>query len=86
MNISIALPALAPQPTGHPASLPAEPKRPDSTQMVTPASEGETSAQTGQRRTGDGEQQEAAPPSAIQIKIMEMLDQQARELDQDPQL
>lgn len=85
MNISIALPAMAPQPTGHPASLPAEPRPADSTQTVTPASEGEASGQTGQRQAGDGEQQETAPPSAIQIKIMEILEQQARELEQNPQ-
>lgn len=85
MNISIALSAMAPQTTGHPASLPAEPSRQASTQTVTPASEGESSGQTGQRQAGDGAQQETAPPSAMQLKIMEMLDQQARELEQPSQ-
>ncbi len=85
MNISIALPAMAPQPTGHPASLPAEPSPPDTTQTVTPASEGDASGQTDQRQSGDGTQQESAPPSAMQIKIMEMLEQQARDLEQPSQ-
>ncbi|MEP3330298.1 hypothetical protein [Sedimentitalea sp.] len=84
MNISIALPAMAPQSTGHPASLPPDPVQPDTAQTVTPASDGAASGHTGQRQAGNGDQQETAPPSAIQIKIMEMLDQQARELEQHP--
>lgn len=76
MNISIALPAMAPQTTGHPASLPPDPARPDNTQTVTPASESETSGQTGHQQAG--EQQNSAPPSLIQIRIMELLAEQAR--------
>lgn len=76
MNISIALPAMAPQTTGHPASLPPDPARPDSTQTVTPASESETPGQTGHRQAG--EQQNSAPPSLMQIRIMELLAEQAR--------
>lgn len=85
MNISIALPAMAPQSTGHSASLPPDPVQPDIAKTVTPASNGAASGQTGKRQTGNGDQQETAPPSAIQIKIMEMLDQQARELEQHPE-
>ncbi|MEY8830490.1 hypothetical protein AB9K34_19125 [Sedimentitalea sp. XS_ASV28] len=82
MNISIALPAMAPQTTGHPASLPADPVEAGNTQKVTPASEGAASGETGQRQTGSDEQQETAPPSAMQIKIMEILEMQAREMDE----
>lgn len=82
MNISIALPAMAPQTTGHPASLPAEPVGPESTQKVPPASEDAASGETGQRQAGSGAQQETAPPSAMQRKIMEILEQQAQELDE----
>ncbi|MBK0329121.1 hypothetical protein I5535_17735 [Rhodobacteraceae bacterium F11138] len=81
MNISIALPAMAPQPTGHPASLPPEPEKASTGQQVTPPSESETSRefQSGQRDTKD--EANTAPPSVMQIKIMEILEQQATELE-----
>ncbi len=81
MNISIALPAMAPQPTGHPASLPEDPAGPDVTQKV---AEAQTSADSQGAQTGTqsntGEKQ-SAPPSAMQLKIMQILEQQAKEMD-----
>lgn len=77
MNISVALPALAPQPTGHPASLPADPAVRAPERSVNPAS---GTAGSGAHDTAQNSEQSAAPPSAIQIKITEMLRQQAEEL------
>lgn len=85
MTISISLPALAPQPTGHPASLPANPDQPDTAQTVAPAGDSETSNQTDNRQAGSDAQPESAPPSAMQIKIMEMLQAQAEEIEQSEQ-
>lgn len=80
MNIPMALPALAPQPTGHPASLPPAPPEPASDRKVTQPAAGSGSAETHQRDHAAPKEQKTAPPSAIQIKIMEMLEQQAREM------
>lgn len=80
MNVTMTLPALAPQPTGHPASLPAAPPEPSRTQQVRPPSAGNASADTQPRNHGSEDGRNTAPPSAIQIKIMEILEQQAREL------
>ena len=80
MNISIALPVLAPQPTGHPASLPPDPTTSTSTQQIQPPNQGAASSDANPRRHGEEEGHNSAPPSAIQIKIMEILEQQAEEL------
>ncbi|SFT60053.1 hypothetical protein [Sedimentitalea nanhaiensis] len=84
MNIPIALPVMAPQPTGHPASLPPDRAKASTAQHVDPPAESEASRdyQSGQQGTDDG--LKTAPPSVMQIKIMEILDQQARELEQSP--
>lgn len=84
MKISIALPAMAPQPTGHPASLPPDPPKPTGVRQVTPAAAGARSDETRSREYTSQKDQKAAPPSAIQIKIMEILEQQAEEMDQMP--
>jgi hypothetical protein len=83
MNFSIALPAMVPQSTGHPASLPANPAMPDSTRKVTPTRDSDMSVRTDSRQAGSRDPQESAPPSAMQIKIMEILEQQARELEEE---
>ena len=82
MQVSIALPAMAPQPTGHPASLPPDPAKPTIAEQVTPTSGGDSSDETGSREFASQQDQQTAPPSAIQLKIMEILEQQAKELDQ----
>lgn len=82
MNIAIALPALAPQPTGHPASLPADPPPVPPTQRVTAPDLGSQSSGTALNTPSSGKHSKTAPPSVIQMKIMEMLEQQARDLDQ----
>ena len=84
MNISGALAALAPQPTGHPASLPAEPAVRAQSQSVASASDSTNTRGSGARNSGPDGEQTAAPPSAIQIKITEMLRQQAEDLTQYP--
>ncbi|MDK3074423.1 hypothetical protein QO034_15085 [Sedimentitalea sp. JM2-8] len=80
MNFPIALPALAPQPTGHPASLPPTPPEPASDQKIAQPAAGSGSAETHQRDHAAQKEQKTAPPSAIQIKIMEILEQQAKEM------
>lgn len=80
MQIPMALPILAPQPTGHPASLPPAPDKPSVTQKVAPSSRGDASRDAQSRHAGSDDGQKTAPPSAIQLKIMEILEQQAKEL------
>ncbi|WP_380993257.1 hypothetical protein [Sedimentitalea sp. HM32M-2] len=75
----MALPILAPQPTGHPASLPPAPDKASVAQKVAPSSRGDASRDAQSRHAGSGDSQKAAPPSAIQRKIMEILEQQAKE-------
>ncbi len=82
MIVSFPLPAMAPQPTAHPAALPPDPAEPSKALVVTPTSTSETSRdlQSGQEEAA--EERLAPPPSLIQIKIAEILDQQAKELAQ----
>lgn len=82
MKISIALPAMAPQPTGHPASLPPDPVKPTGTRHVPPATAGTGSSDSRPREYASQQDQRSAPPSVIQIKIMELLEEQAEELKQ----
>lgn len=79
MYVSMGLPAMAPQTTGHPAGLPAEPPVAQADQEVAPVSEksGTSGAQLHQ-----GNSDESAPPSAMQRKIMEILERQAEEIGQ----
>ncbi|MHA6263807.1 hypothetical protein ACXYMO_11440 [Arenibacterium sp. CAU 1754] len=77
MHITYGVPIMAPQTTGHPAALPADAQAAASTQQVTPpAASSDTSDAQHRDHPHD---QNTAPPSAMQIKIMELLEQQARE-------
>ncbi len=76
MYVTMGLPSMAPQTTGHPAGLPAEPPAAQGDQEVTPVSEKSDTADAQLRQdTSD----QSAPPSAIQRKIMELLERQATE-------
>ena len=77
MNINFSASVGAPQPTGHPSSLPAERPAPDPAQKVQPAKESESSSQAQTRSHDDG----SAPPTVIQQKIRDMLEKQAKELE-----
>ena len=79
MNISYGVPVMAPQTTGHPAGLPADPSASPNAARVAPVEEKSDSAGAGLRKQDD---EQSAPPSAIQRKIMELLERQAKELDQ----
>lgn len=76
MYVSMSLPAMAPQTTGHPAGLPAEPPVATADQEVAPVTGKPDTSGTQLRQ--DGEDQ-GAPPSAIQRKITELLEQQAED-------
>ncbi|MBJ6371439.1 hypothetical protein [Sedimentitalea arenosa] len=80
MNISIALPVMAPQPTGHPASLPPDPAVQKSDSKVMPAGAGAASDESRARDFASRQDRQTAPPTAIQRKIMEILEQQALEM------
>lgn len=80
MKLSIALPAMAPQPTGHPASLPPDPVAPASDRKIMPTGAGSGSDEARARDFASRSDDQSAPPSAIQRKIMEILEQQAQDL------
>ncbi|MBL3702844.1 hypothetical protein GI582_09090 [Sulfitobacter sp. BDSS02] len=77
MQISYGVPIVAPQITGHPAGLPADAPPPDSDKKVTEASAKSESDSASSRDTSS---EESTPPTAMQRKIMEILEQQAEEL------
>jgi len=70
---------MAPQTTGHPASLPAAPPEARSDQQVQALDQNGDSTDAQAR---DSSSEKAAPPSAMQLKIMELLEQQAEQLEQ----
>jgi len=78
MNITYGMPILAQQTTGHPAALPAEPQPAPADRQVSALS---NSSDTGDARAGQSEGEPAAPPSAMQRKIMEILERQAEALE-----
>lgn len=79
MNVSIGVPAMAPQTTGHPAALPEDATLAVSDQKVAEApANGDAQgadAQAGQSGS------DSFPPSAIQRKILELLEKQVADLD-----
>ena len=80
MSPAIGLPLMAPQPTGHPAALPADPPAVRSDLQIKAASAGSNASGA---RTGDdpgSSDAPVAPPSAMQLKIMEILKDQAENL------
>lgn len=79
MIVTATPPVLAPQTTGHPAALPPDPPPPDPATRVgaVAGSDNAGKAQTGPRK--DTAPRHSAPPSAMQIQIMEILEEQARE-------
>lgn len=79
MNVTMGLPVMAPQTTGHPAGLPADPPAAQGGQKLTPVGEKGDSAGAQLRQDTDDQ---SAPPSAIQRKIMELLERQAEQMDQ----
>ncbi len=85
MKISITLPAMAPQPTGHPASLPPDPPKPSPAQQVEPPGEGAASGDSDSGHRTAEDEPKSVPPSIMQIKITEILEQQAEERDQPPE-
>lgn len=78
MNISFGGFVLPPVTTGHPTALPAEPSGPSPAERVAPVD-----ADASTRGAGAQDQREpaAAPPSAMQRRIMEFLQAQAEELE-----
>ena len=74
MNISYGVPIMAPQTTGHPASLPDNPAAARSDTRVKETGRTETGADAGLRDNG-GESD--APPTAMQRRITELLEKQA---------
>ena len=79
MHITYGVPMMAPQTTGHPAALPADAQTAASTQQVTPPAAGGNTSDAQNR--DHPQDQNTAPPSAMQIKIMELLEQQAEKLE-----
>ncbi|WP_109464001.1 hypothetical protein [Albibacillus kandeliae] len=80
MNISYGVPIQAPQTTGHPASLPADMMQDTAARQVATVSEG---ADGFSFDLGLGKEQSVeAPPTAMQRKIMELLERQAKELEE----
>ena len=78
MIISFGTAALAPLATGHPAALPPDTPEPASDHRVTPAAGSADTAETGAEPRWDDT---SAPPTAMQRKITEMLEQQAKDLN-----
>ena len=78
MIISFGTAALAPLATGHPAALPPDKPQPAPDLRVAPAAGSADTAETGAERQGG---ETSAPPTAIQRKITEMLEQQAKDLN-----
>ena len=76
MNISFGGIVLPPQVTGHPAALPAEAPKPAPGTAIA-----EVAAETAsQNAAAEGEREaQTTPPSAMQRKIMEILERQAEE-------
>lgn len=79
MNVTMGLPVMAPQTTGHPAGLPADPPAAQGDQKLSPVDQKGDSSGAQMRQDKDDQ---SAPPSAIQRKIMELLERQAEQLDQ----
>ena len=79
MTISFYTPVLAPLTAGRPASLPPDKSQVDRDDQVKSVSAKPDA--TGSQ-TAAAEQQTTAPPTVMQRKIMEILEQQAQELDQ----
>lgn len=79
MNVHYGVSIHAPQTTGHPAALPADPPAQASDQVVTEVAENAGADETAGRNNQDATD---APPTAIQRKIMELLEQQADDLNQ----
>ena len=80
MQITYGVPIVAPSITGHPAALPPEQDLPPSDTRVAKVETGNSTGDTSTNAQG-GEQ--TAPPSAMQRKIMEILEQQAKDLDSE---
>jgi hypothetical protein len=78
MQITYGVPIVAPSITGHPAALPPEQDRAPSDTRVSKVDTGNSTEGTSARAQGD---EQTAPPSAMQRKIMEILEQQAKDLD-----
>ena len=79
MYVSYGIPVVAKQMTGHPAALPADPPAGGRDTQVAPVSDQQG---TGASQLGLGGEELSAPPSALQRKIMEILERQARDLEQ----
>ena len=80
MNMSFGLSLTAPQTSGDPASLPETPPAQRSDSKVEETSKAEENADSG---LDTNARENNAPPSAIQIRISEMLEQQAELTDPD---
>ena len=76
MKVSFGLPWMAPQTTGHPNALPPDPPVTRSDKKVAAAA-----GQSGTAGTARRDREEAsAPPSAMQRKITELLESQAKNI------
>ncbi|TMV15053.1 hypothetical protein [Arenibacterium halophilum] len=82
MQISYGVPIVAPSVTGHPAALPPEPEVTTPDSRVAPVAGG-ASAQGAQTQTQSQSDDQTAPPSAMQRKIMEILERQAKEIEEE---
>lgn len=78
MTISLGPPALAPLTTGHPASLPPDRQPPAPENTIAPTTESTDMSGPGNNPASDDA---AAPPTALQRKIMEILERQAQDLN-----
>ena len=79
MNVSYSMPVVAQQITGHPAALPSELPGNGNTGRVAPVAERQDASGLD---LGLNRDEPSTPPSALQRKIMEILERQARELEQ----
>lgn len=78
MTIFFGTATLAPLSAANPAALPPDKPQPAPDLRVAPAAGSADTAETGAERQGG---ETSAPPTAIQRKITEMLEQQAKELN-----
>jgi hypothetical protein len=74
MNISYGVPIMAPQTTGHPAALPDSPATARSDTKVAETARTQTGTDAGLR---DDRRENDAPPTAMQRRITELLQEQA---------
>ena len=79
MNVSYSMPVVAQQITGHPAALPADLPGNGKSGQVAPVA---ARQDAGGFELSLNRDEPSAPPSALQRKILEILELPARELEQ----